>query len=380
MAAVATVAAAVVTSVTGGPATAVGQDDGTQVPCSTTALTTAIVAAPPGGTLSLSRDCTYHLTSAFDGSGAGLPPIVQSLTIRGNGATIVRDGIGTASFRIFRVASGGNLRLEDLVVRGGRTSGNGGGILVDSGGRLTLVGVDVIDNISLFNSGGGVAVSPGATAVVRRGWLAFNNAISGAGLYNRGTLSVDDSEFSRNHARTVGGGLYLDSGTAFVHASVIRRNTSATSGGGLTNSGTASLEVSDSKITNNTTTGDEGGGIQNLSKLRLEKTELSGNVVGGTAGVGGGIYNATGSAVLVLKGSEVLRNSANGPGNSQAGGIYNDAGSVTLDHTHVRDNASTLAPGGVFTTNQFKVIDSSITRNIPTNCAGSPTVVTGCTN
>lgn len=379
----AAVAAAVVTSVTGvtaGAATAVGQDDGTQVPCSTTALTTAIVAASPGATLSLSRDCTYHLTSVFDSSGEGLPPITQSLTIRGNGATIVRDGLGTASFRIFRVTSGGNLRLEDLTVRGGRTSGNGGGILVDSGGRLTLVGVDVIDNTSLNNSGGGVAVSTGATAVVRRGWLAFNNAISGAGLYNRGTLSVDDSEFSRNHARTVGGALFLDAGNAFVHASVVRRNTSATSGGGLTNSGTASLEVSESKITNNTTTGDEGGGIQNLSKLRVEKTEVSGNVVGGTAGVGGGVYNATGSGVLVLKGSEILRNSANGPGNSQAGGIYNDAGSVTLDHTNVRNNASTMAPGGVFTTNPFTVIASSITRNIPTNCAGSPTVVTGCTN
>jgi hypothetical protein len=341
-------------------------------------LTTAIVAASPGETLSLSRDCTYHLTSAFT-SGEGLPTIVQGLTIRGNGATIVRDGNGTAPFRIFHVNSGGNLRLEDLAVRGGSTSANGGGILVDSGGRLTLIGVDVIDNTSV-SSGGGVAVSAGATAVVRRGWLAFNNATNGAGLYSGGTLSVDDSELSRNHARALGGALYLDAGNAFVHASLVRRNTSASSGGGVTNSGTASLEFSESKIANNTTAGTAGGGIRNLSNLRLEKTEVSGNVVGGTAGVGGGIYNATGSAVLVLKGSEVLRNSANGNGGSQAGGIYNNAGSVTLDHTHVRNNASTVAPGGVFTTNQFTVIDSSITRNIPTNCAGSPVVVTGCTN
>ncbi|MGW7240704.1 hypothetical protein [Streptomyces sp. NPDC054804] len=376
------VAAAVVTSVTGvtgGPATAVGQDDGTQVPCSTTALTTAISAASPGETLSLSRDCTYHLTSVFDGSGEGLPPIGQRLTIRGNGATIVRDGIGTALFRIFRVTSGGNLRLEDLAVRGGNTSTNGGGILVDSGGRLTLVGVDVIDNTS-SSSGGGVAVSAGATAVVRRGWLAFNNAVNGAGLYSRGTLSVDDSELSRNHARTLGGALYLDAGNAFVHASLVRRNTSASSGGGVANSGTASLEFSESKIANNTTAGTAGGGIRNLSKLRLETTEVSGNVVGGTMGAGGGIYNATSGAVLVLKGSEVLRNSANGPGSSQGGGIYNDLGSVTLDHTHVRNNASTAAPGGVYTTDQFTVVASDITHNIPTNCAGSPVVVTGCTN
>lgn len=378
MAAVAAAVVASVTGVTGGPATAAGQDDGTRVPCSSTALITAIVAASPGGTLSLSSGCTYHLTSPYT-SGEGLPPIAQRLTILGNGATIVRDGNGTAAFRIFHVKSGGYLRLEDLAVRGGSTSGNGAGILVDSGGSLKLSGVDVTDNTSL-DSGGGVAVSPGATAVVRRGWIAFNNAESGAGLYNGGTLTVDDSEFSRNHATTLGGALYEDSGRAFVNASVIRRNTSASGGGGVANFGSASLEVADSKITNNTTTGTAGGGILNVSNLRLERTEVSGNVVGGEAGAGGGIHNSTTTAVLVLKGSEILRNSANGGGNSQAGGIYNNAGSVTLDHTHVRNNASTAAPGGVYTNNQFTVIASDITRNIPTNCAGSPVVVTGCRN
>ncbi|MFF4901111.1 hypothetical protein [Streptomyces sp. NPDC001068] len=370
--------AAVVASVTAGPASAAGQDDGTRVPCSSTALITAIVAASPGETLSLSSACTYHLTSPFS-SGDGLPPIDEKLTILGNGATIVRDGSGTAAFRIFHVKDDGILRLENLAVRGGNTTGDGGGILVDPGGKLTLVGVDVTDNTAL-GGGGGVAVSAGATAVVRRGWIAFNNALNGAGLYSGGTLTMDDSELSRNHARNVGGALARVAGTAYVHASLVRRNTSDTAGGGVVNGGPGRLEFGDSKIANNTTSGTSGGGIQNLSDLRLEKTEVSGNVVGGRAGVGGGISNATTTAVLVLKGSEILRNSANGDGGSKAGGIYNDAGTVTLDHTHVRDNASTVAPGGVYTTKQFTVVSSSITRNIPTNCTGSPVVVTGCTN
>ncbi|MER7938409.1 MULTISPECIES: hypothetical protein [unclassified Streptomyces] len=377
MAAVAAVVASA-TGVTGGTASAAGQDDTTRVPCSSTALTTAIVAASPGETLSLSSACTYHLTSPFS-SGEGLPPIADRLTVLGNGATVVRDGNGTAAFRIFHVTSGGNLRLEDLAVRGGNSSGDGGGVLVDSGGKLTLAGVDVTDNTAT-GSGGGVAVQAGATAVVRRGWIAFNNATNGGGLYTGGTLSVDDSEFTRNHARNVGGALARVSGNAYVHASLVRRNTSAVGGGGVVNGGGGTLEFGDSKIANNTTGGTTGGGIQNLSNLRLEKTEVSGNVVGGTAGAGGGIHNSTTTAVLVLSGSEILRNSANGNGASRAGGIYNNAGSVTLDHSHVRDNASTVAPGGVYTTNQFTVTSSSVTRNIPTNCAGSPVVVTGCTN
>ncbi|MEU2333381.1 hypothetical protein ABZ770_09005 [Streptomyces sp. NPDC006654] len=374
----AVVAAAIVTCAAGGPAAARDDSSATPVACNSTALTTAVATASPDEVLSLSAGCTYRLTAPFS-TGDGLPVVDQKLTIRGNGATIVRSGNPPAAFRIFHVAAGGNLRLEDLTVRGGSTDGDGGGVLVDSRGRLTLSGVDVIDNTATGN-GGGVAVSPNATAVVRNGWVAFDNAAYGGGVYSAGTLSVQGTEFSRDHARSIGGALYLAAGNTFVDASLIRRNTSAWRAGGVADSGSASLEVSESKVANNTAAGDQGGGIWNLSRLRLTNTEVVGNVVAGTAGVGGGIYNATGNAELVLENSKVLTNSANGDGTSRAGGIYNNAGRVTLDHTYVRDNASRVAPGGVYTTNQFTVRDATITRNTPTNCAGSPVIVTGCTD
>ncbi|MGW7540947.1 hypothetical protein ACWGKQ_07475 [Streptomyces sp. NPDC054770] len=379
----AAVAAAVVTCVTGGPAAAGGGDDSsTPVACNTLALTTAILGASPGETLSLSSGCIYELTTPIGSSGDGLPAIDQNLTIRGNGATIVRTGSPTATFRIFEVVSGGNLRLEDLTVRGGRANGNGGGILVDGGGKLRLTGADVIYSTASGN-GGGVAVSPNATAIIRRGWLAFDNANNGGGLYNQGTLIVEDSEFSRNHAQIAGGGLAQAGGNAFVHASVISRNTSTFGGAGVADTG-GMTEISESKIVNNTT-GFTGGGLLNTARLTLDKTELSGNVAAAPGGDGGGVYNSTGSGVLVLKGSKVLSNSANGPSvgsnSAQGGGIFNNnGGSVTLDHSHVRNNSATVAPGGVFTTNQFTVKASTITRNTPTNCAGSPTIVTGCTD
>lgn len=371
----AVVAAAIVMCAAGGPAVAVG-DSSTPVACSARALTTAVAAASAGETLSLSRDCTYRLTTPY-AMGDGLPAVDLKLTIRGNGATVVRAGNPTATFRIFHVVSGGDLRLEDLTVRGGSAAGDGGGVLVDGGGKLTLTGVDVLHNTATDN-GGGIAVAANATAVVRRGWLGFGNAALGGAVYSRGTLSVQGAELSRNHARTAGGALYLGAGDAFFYTSVLRRNTSAGRGGGVTVSGSAALEFSDSKIANNTAAGDEGGGIQNLSSLRLERTEVSGNVVGGTAGVGGGVYNSTAGAVLVLRDSQVLSNSANGDGTSRAGGVYNDGGRVTLDHSQVRDNASRVAPGGVYTTNAFTVIDSTVSRNTPTNCAGSPVIVAGC--
>ncbi|MFK0151132.1 hypothetical protein ACIQVL_25805 [Streptomyces sp. NPDC090499] len=364
---VAAVAAAMVTGLTGGPASAADPDT---VPCSGAALAFAINYARNGETLDLRRDCTYHLSMA-------LPAIAKDLTIRGNGATIVRDGANTVAFRIFDVSSGGDLRLQDLTVRGGLvTSGDGAGIRVTSGGRLTLAKVDVLDNTATGN-GGGIAVASNAWARIRSSYVAFNNADMGGGLYTAGSVYTENSEFARNHARTAGGGIAQVGGTTFVATSVIRRNTAAgnvTIGGGVY-VGSGSMEIDDSKITNNTDTGNRGGGIANNGTLKLVKSEVSGNVVGGTSGRGGGIYNTGG---LTLKSTDVFRNSANGPGNSVGGGIANDGGSVTLDHSTVRNNASTVAPGGVFSSNQVSVTDSKVVGNIPTNC--SVNRVPGCTD
>ncbi|MFC9081839.1 hypothetical protein ACFTY7_33525 [Streptomyces sp. NPDC057062] len=119
------------------------------------------------------------------------------------------------------------------------------------------------------------------------------------------------------------------------------------------------------------------GAVWNAVSLTLINTEVSGNVAGGSNGQGGGIYNNP-AGTPVLRDSSVDRNSANGSGTSQAGGIYNPGGAVTLDHSEVNNNASTVAPGGVWTDTQFTVNRSEIRRNIPTNCAGSPAIVTGC--
>ncbi|MEW1774071.1 hypothetical protein [Streptomyces sp. NPDC086777] len=363
----AAVAAAIVTGLTSGPAAAADPD---RVPCSGTALALAIATARNGETIDLRRDCTYHL-------GTALPVIGKDLTIRGNGATIVRDGTNTPAFRIFDINSNGNLRLEDLTVRGGYAgTGDGAGIRVNSGGALRLTKVDVLDSTAAGN-GGGVAVEPGGSAEIRSSYVAFDNAANGGGLYTGGSVTVENSEFARNHARGSGGGIYQAAGTAFVGTSVIRRNTAAgtMNGGGVYIAGGTLTEIADSKITNNTDTGTRGGGIYNAGNLTLGRSEVSGNVVGGSSGQGGGIYN---SGTLYVRSTDVFRNSANGTGSSVGGGIYNYGGSVTLDHSTVRNNASTVAPGGVRTNVPITLRDSTITRNIPTNCA--PLVFTGCTD
>ncbi len=368
----AAITALAVTGLPAAPAVATTQ---ATVGCTTSALISAIAQATAGDTLNLARHCTYHLTGAYAGAD-GLPVIRKRLTIHGHGATIVRDSVTAGAFRIFHVASGGDLRLDDVTVRGGDSPGDGGGILVEAGGKLNLEDVTLLDNTAAVR-GGGVAVLQGATGVITRGSFKFNNADSGGGLQADGTVRADGPEFTRNHARRFGGAIDHDFGDSVFKRTTATGNTAGLDGGGV-DIDLGTIEFVDSKIRDNTSAGTRGGGIFNGATLKLTSTEVSGNVIGGVGGRGGGIYNASGPSTLVLKGSTVERNSANGSGTSQGGGIYNNGGSVTLDHSTVRGNASTVAPGGVFTVNQFTVIRSTIKDNIPTNCAGSPVIVTGC--
>ncbi|MFF1847301.1 hypothetical protein ACFVW5_19990 [Streptomyces sp. NPDC058232] len=118
LAGIAALATLVVNGVSAVPAVAAGSGSGFPVPCDATALTTAIATAPAGSTLVLARHCTYHLTTAYSGAD-GLPPIDRQLTIEGRGSTVVRDGLTAGLFRIFHVTSTGDLRLDDLTIRGG---------------------------------------------------------------------------------------------------------------------------------------------------------------------------------------------------------------------------------------------------------------------
>ncbi|MFE3907628.1 hypothetical protein ACFXPY_47365 [Streptomyces sp. NPDC059153] len=366
---IAALATIVVNGVSAVPAVAA---PGISVPCDTTALINALATAPAGSTLVLARHCTYHLTTAYAGND-GLPPIDRQLTIEGRDSTIVRDGLTAGAFRIFHVTSTGDLRLDDLTIRGGNAPDAGGGILVDSSGNLKLDKV-TLDNNQAYIEGGGVFVVGGATAYITRSEFTFNNAGEGGGLQSDGTVTTDGVEFTRNNA-AVGGAIGHEDGDSVFRNTTLKNNTSSREGGGIDVEG-GTVQFINSKIIDNTTTGTQGGGIFNAASVTLIKTEVSGNVAGGSNGQGGGIYEDFGT--LVLRDSSVDHNSANGSGTSQAGGIYNTNGTVTLDHSEVNNNASTVAPGGVWTDTQFTVNRSEIRRNIPTNCDGSPVIVTGC--
>ncbi|MDM4719828.1 hypothetical protein QTQ03_09660 [Micromonospora sp. WMMA1363] len=96
-------------------------DDGRvrEVPCDDNKLIESLDWANrhDGGTLKLSKDCTYELDEFDKKSETGTPTIKEKIKIEGNGSTIKRDS--KHGFRIFRVADGGDLKLKDLEIKNG---------------------------------------------------------------------------------------------------------------------------------------------------------------------------------------------------------------------------------------------------------------------
>jgi hypothetical protein len=132
----------------------------------------------------------FNFTSAQPSTNDALPPITASITISGTAGftnTIQRStAAGTPAFRLFEVAAGGSLMLQNLTVMGGLaqgtgTSAQGGGIY--SAGALNLTGVTVQGNKAQGING--VVVSANTPGTV-------GASGSGGGLYMAGgTLSID---------------------------------------------------------------------------------------------------------------------------------------------------------------------------------------------
>jgi hypothetical protein len=187
-------------------------------------------------TIALVAGATYTLSAidnfTFPSGPNGLPTIVtgEDLTIAGNGATLERSAAaGTPVFRLFRVAAGASLRLENLTVQGGLLLGGTGlGVLAGGAiynqGTLTLSGVTVQNNtVSGYSQ---------------------SNPATGGGIFSTGTLTVENCRIQNNRAiggrgdrfmdggTGSGGGLYVSAGTALLTNVTLSANIAQGGAGG----------------------------------------------------------------------------------------------------------------------------------------------------
>jgi hypothetical protein len=218
-------------------------------------------ACPAGNgadTIQLAPGATYSFTVAAVTSGTGntaLPAITSPITIQGNNALLARSTLaGTPDFRLLLVTAGGELTLNNVTLRQGRSPY--GGALNIAGGRVTINGGAFLDNTALDSEGGAIAMSLGVLALNRtlldgNQVHATGNAsvvrLSGGALAARGgTVTVLDSSLTANAVHTTtsgpataGGAIAVEGGTLTLRRTrlganlVSAENGSATLGGAL---------------------------------------------------------------------------------------------------------------------------------------------------
>ena len=228
---------------------------------------------------------------------------------------------------------GGTIVLNDVVVRGNKatgTSGSGGGILNNVGATLTVNGGRIESNVA-NRAGGGIEDASGSGTVV----------------------TVTDTRINRNVVNTApgnGGGVHVGSdGDFFLTGGTVDKNMAGQEGGGLWN-GAGTMTVSGTLIRDNIAKGDAadngGGGVYNNGMgtvLLKDNVRLFGNKATGASGSGGGILNNMGATLKIMD-SQVSRNEANRAG----GGIEDASGAgsdFTIMNSSIDDNIVNTAPG-----------------------------------
>jgi len=292
-------------------------------------------------------------------------------------AAFTQTGVSTITHNFANNGGGVYIRYGSATLSGGQIVSNtatnyGGGVYVDQG-SATLSGGQIISNTANF--GGGAYLSTWIAAFTQTGSsaIAYNTAsASGGGIYIlSGRVTLSAGRIHDNHSAVRGGGVEVVNSDAFLVQtgdSTIAHNHADTDGGGVVVVyGSATLEGG--RIVSNTAN-DNGGGVY-VSHSNGVFTQTGGGIVDNYAGdSGGGVYVKDGTAVL--EGGQILSNTADYGGGvyvdqgnatstqtgvstiarntatSDGGGIYNNAGTLTLVNTTVSYNTAGSDGGGLY--------------------------------
>lgn len=351
------------------------------------------------GTLTLDG-VNVNLNSA-NRAGGGIEAIAGSLT------TIKGSKIGFAA----TASTGGNTA--------GDNPGNGGGLHITGAGDAVITASEFRSNVAA-REGGGVWNGSG-TMTISMGTIISGNTASGdaaddggGGLFNNGgtlnmtggrvennvangtagsggavlglggSTTLTDVRIANNTANRAGGGIELAGAAALTLDNVVllQNNVGVApavaapgNGGGLHVSGTGTVDIEDSMITENLAAL-EGGGLWNQAgtTMTVDGSTVSSNTASGAAADdgGGGIFNNGGD--LVVTDSRIENNVADGASGS-GGGIHTLGGSVDITGSKINGNVAPRAGGAIEASSTATVTLTSVTADDNTAGAVSSTVV-----
>jgi CSLREA domain-containing protein len=273
------------------------------------------------------------------------------------------------------IANGGTLMVTDSTFSKNRAktrgdAGYGGGIVNFFNGKLTVEDSTFSRNSANTNfigGGGGIANFGSSATTVKDSAFSRN---SGTGIANFGPLTVEKSTFSNNSAGGGGGGIETR-GPLTVEKSTFSGNIAGGPGGGiasLANFGDGhTLTVTDSTFSNNSAR--SGGGIYN----RIGGATITGSTFSENradhSGPGGGIHS---EGPLTVKNDTFFENSAGGSGGGIAtNGIGGVAFGVAITNATFSENSAQEGGGIANGHNSATFLRATIVANSPQggNCS-----------
>jgi CSLREA domain-containing protein len=274
--------------------------------------------ACPGGNAIRVPDGTYILDRhgvGEDAADTGDLDITGNLSIYGDTLAVID---GDAADRVFHVANGVVVSMQNLVIQNGQEQSGAG---IQNEGDLTISDCSIIDNHAIVPPmGSGYAV--------------------GGGIFSgqSAVMTILDSEISGNSATDEGGGIANFVSTLTMSDSILAENESSDVGGGLWNQIAATATLYGVTVDRNIAT-NEGGGIYNDNVLEIN----GGTIANNFASRGAGLFN---SDVIVP-----------GPGDPLG------PGDATLNNVRIHSNTADDAGAGIWNGGQFELNQSEIVVN-----------------
>ena len=267
-----------------------------RVPSQFPTIQRAIDAAVDGDVVRLQAGI-YQPFATIDTLGKGIT--VQGEVGPGSTPLVTIDGRNSISLIQCVTGEGPETLFENLIIKNGRSSQEGGGMLITNGSSPTVYNCAFIDNVSDCHGGAVAIISPTAQASSSPGFVQCifegNEAIChGGGVYaDRGNSVFVYCDFKSNRA-VFGGGMYGLAGISTVVECGFECNDASADGGGLHLGSIALANVSGCSFRFNSAFGTGAGIFFSSSSQSLENSWLCGNTPDQIQGV---FFDAGGNTV-----------------------------------------------------------------------------------
>lgn len=249
---------------------------------------------------------------------------------------------------------GGRLSVFESMVVNNQAILAGGGVL-NLLGQATISQTLVADNVAQTGSAGGLGNGGGGVMMVYQTLISNNEALDplyegafigigdGGGVANQfpSQITLIETDLINNFAHRTGGGIVND-GFVTISQARIEGNETIWGGGGVAHAISGSMQIDTSEIRGNFSQ-TRGGGVGNQGLMTMTNSLVENNYANTH---GGGIYNGwRGMARLTLVNTPVISNQAV----EDAGGIWNGDSLTLLENSHILSNTAGDDGGGLDT-------------------------------